>query len=96
MNLGMTVIDEIVRLFHTQGKSAYLGEPVSQEEHALQAAFLAEREGASPHLVAAALLHDIGHLLHGLPENVADQGIDGRHEVAGKVFLRKAFGPAVS
>jgi phosphonate degradation associated HDIG domain protein len=92
----MTVIDEIVRLFETHGKSAYLGEPVSQEEHALQAAHLAEQEGAPPHLIAAALLHDIGHLVHGLPEDIADHGIDGRHEVAAEAFLRKAFGPAVS
>jgi phosphonate degradation associated HDIG domain protein len=92
----MTVIDDIVCLFQTHGKSAYLGEPVSQEEHALQAAYLAEQQGALPHLIAAALLHDIGHLVHGLPENIADRGIDGRHEVAGEAFLRTAFGPAVS
>jgi phosphonate degradation associated HDIG domain protein len=92
----MTVVDEIVRLFENHGKAAYLGEPVSQEEHALQAAFLAEQERAPNHLIAAALLHDIGHLIHGLPEDIADRGIDGRHEVAGEAFLRKAFGPDVS
>lgn len=40
----------------------YIGEPVSQLEHALQCAALAQGDGARPALVAAALLHDIGHL----------------------------------
>jgi Predicted HD phosphohydrolase len=31
-------------------------------------------------LVVAALLHDIGHLLHELPEDIADQGVDTQHE----------------
>lgn len=57
------IVDEVINLFAERGASAYLGEPVTQLEHALQAAHLAEAEGASRSLVAAALLHDIGHLL---------------------------------
>jgi phosphonate degradation associated HDIG domain protein len=90
------IVDEIIQRFETNGKEAYLGEPVSQEEHALQAAHLAMCDGAPESLVAAALLHDIGHLLHGLPEDIADRGIDGRHEVAGEDYLSDAFGPAVA
>ena len=59
----MSIIDEIEELFARHGQAAYLGEPVSQSEHALQAACLAERDGAPAALVAAALLHDVGHLL---------------------------------
>jgi phosphonate degradation associated HDIG domain protein len=96
----VTIVDRILRVFETQGKAAYLGEPVSQEEHALQAAYLAEQQGAPKHLIAAALLHDVGHLLHGLPQQVvddiADRGIDGRHEVLGEAFLRNYFGTAVA
>ena len=47
-------------------------------------------------LVVAALLHDIGHLLHGLPEHIADKGIDGRHEAVGEAWLAPQAGPAVT
>ena len=53
--------------------AAYFGEPVSQRAHALQCAALAAGEGAALPLVGAALLHDIGHLLHGLGESIADR-----------------------
>jgi gamma-butyrobetaine dioxygenase len=91
----MNVVDLITRLFETGGNAAYFGEPVSQTEHALQTAHRAESEGAQDSLVVAALLHDVGHLLHGLPESIADQGIDGRHEAGGSDWLSRHFGPAV-
>lgn len=89
------VIDEIARLFQSRGDDMYAGEPVTQTEHALQAAFLAQRDGASHELVAAALLHDIGHLLHNLGEDCAEEGIDDRHEELGNRWLRRRFPPAV-
>jgi phosphonate degradation associated HDIG domain protein len=92
----VTIVDRIVHLFETQGKAAYLGEPVSQEEHALQAAYLAEQQSAPKPLIAAALLHDVGHLLDALPEDIADRGVDGRHEVLGEAFLENYFGRAVA
>src|SRR5262249_32499223 len=81
--------------FRRRGGDHY-GEGVSQQEHALQAAWLAEREGASPALIVAALLHDIGHLLHDLPDDVADQDIDTEHESLGSAWLSQYFGPEVS
>jgi len=90
------VIDRIVRLFNERGSTAYLGEPVSQLEHALQAAFAAEGEQATATVISAALLHDIGHLLHQLPDDCAEHGIDDRHEELGYRFLLKHFGPEVS
>jgi [1-hydroxy-2-(trimethylamino)ethyl]phosphonate dioxygenase len=92
----MSVVDEIETLFETQGNAAYFGEAVSQTEHALQAAYQAEQEGASDALVVAALLHDIGHLLHHLPENIAEEGVDGYHENVGDVWLTRHFGPEVT
>jgi phosphonate degradation associated HDIG domain protein len=89
-------VDEIIRIFETQGHAAYYGEPVSQKEHALQAAFHAEQAGARDSLVAAALLHDIGHLIHALPEDIAEQGVDARHEAAGQAWLARYFGPEVT
>jgi phosphonate degradation associated HDIG domain protein len=90
------LLDRIDRLFADRGGAEYHGEAVSQLEHALQAAHLAEAAGAPPPLVAAALLHDVGHLLHGRGEDCATQGIDDRHEDLGVRFLAAAFGPAVT
>ncbi len=92
----MTIVDEIVNLFATRGAAAYHGEEVSQEEHALQAADLAARQGAPDALVVAALLHDVGHLLDGQDEDLADRGLDGRHEEAGCAWLSRHFGPEVT
>ncbi len=87
----MTIVDSIIELFARRGASAYHGEAVSQAEHALQAADLAERDGAPDRLVVAALLHDVGHLLEGQDEELAHRGIDGRHEEAGCMWLGRHF-----
>jgi [1-hydroxy-2-(trimethylamino)ethyl]phosphonate dioxygenase len=92
----MTTVDTILKMFAVAGKAAYYGEDVSQTEHALQTACLAVHSGADDELVVAALLHDIGHLLRGLPENVAEHGIDDAHEEVGAAWLGRHFGPAVS
>ena len=91
----MSIIDEIFSLFHERGQGAYFGEAVTETEHALQCAHLAEESGAGAELIAAALLHDVGHLLHGLGEDIAEQGQDGRHEEGGAAWLAPHFGPAV-
>lgn len=88
--------DEVVALFRERGGSNYGKEAVTQCEHALQAAFFAERELAPASLIAAALLHDIGHLLHDLPENSPDRGIDDRHEHLATPWLMSRFGLAVA
>ncbi len=92
----MPSVDEIVQLFQTRGESQYGGECVTQLEHALQAAALAENEQAADGLIAAALLHDIGHLLHDLPDDAPDSGIDDRHENAGYYFVRSLFSEEVT
>jgi [1-hydroxy-2-(trimethylamino)ethyl]phosphonate dioxygenase len=91
----MDALTLIKKLFADQGANQYFGEPVSQLEHALQAARLAAASNASDALVVAALLHDIGHLVHGQPESIADAGIDARHEEEGYRFLSQYFGPEV-
>jgi phosphonate degradation associated HDIG domain protein len=92
----MSVVEEILELFARRGASAYHGEAVSQAEHALQAADLAEQEGAPDRLIVAALLHDVGHLLDGQDEDLAERGVDGRHEEAGGAWLARHFGPEVT
>jgi [1-hydroxy-2-(trimethylamino)ethyl]phosphonate dioxygenase len=64
-------------------------------DHSLQAAYAAEQDGAPATLVAAAVLHDYGHLIHDLPEDIASQGIDSLHEQIGAAFLAAYFGPVV-
>ena len=86
-------IDEIFRLFEVRGEAAYGGEAVSQTQHALQAAALAERAGASPLLVAAALLHDVGHLTGEGDEGLAQAGVDAFHELVGADWLAARFRP---
>jgi phosphonate degradation associated HDIG domain protein len=86
----------VLQLFADRGDSEYGGEAVTQREHALQSAALAEADGASSALIAAALLHDIGHLLHDLPADAPDRGIDDLHENSGAAWLQRHFGPAVA
>jgi predicted HD phosphohydrolase len=62
----------------------------------LQAAAYATRDKAPPELVAAALLHDYGHLVHDLPEDSAEHGVDTRHEELGFAFLERSFPPGVT
>jgi gamma-butyrobetaine dioxygenase len=90
------VVDEIFSMFRQYGSGAYLGEPVSLTEHMLQSAYAAEREGAEPRLVAAALLHDYGHFIHEYDEDAAEHGIDTRHEDVGYAFLSEHFGPEIA
>lgn len=91
----MRIVDDIVELFMTRGARQYGDEPVSQLAHALQCAALAEESGAPSPLVAAALLHDIGHLLDGGDEGLARDGVDARHEAIGHNFLSGRFVDAV-
>lgn len=56
-------VDEIIDLYRTEGARQYGREAVSQLEHALQCAHLAEEAGVGPELVAAGFLHDIGHMV---------------------------------
>ena len=88
-------IDDIRSLFDQYGALAYSGEPVSQLEHALQSAALAEHDGAASELVAAALLHDLGHLLNRHGDTPTERGIDDLHQYFALPFLRANFSDAV-
>ncbi len=88
-------VDGLFDLFAQRGQRHY-GEGVSQLEHALQTARHARLDGASPALITAALLHDVGHLLQRLGEDAADRGLDDQHERIGARYLARAFGPAVT
>jgi phosphonate degradation associated HDIG domain protein len=94
--MTMTPIDRIFERFDRHGGRDYGSERVQQLEHALQCAALAEAEGAEAPLISAALLHDIGHLIHDLGAKPAERGIDDRHEALGEEWLRQWFGDDVT
>ena len=91
----MDAIGQIEDLFKHKGHQAY-GENVTELQHALQSAHLAKTDDGPDYLIVAALLHDIGHLLHELPEDVAEQGVDAHHEQIGEKWLNKRFGSKIS
>jgi phosphonate degradation associated HDIG domain protein len=89
--MSADVIDTISRAFADRGGDAY-GESVSQLDHALQCAWLAAEEGVGDHLIAAALLHDYGHLFEDRGEAAERDGRDARHEAHGARALKQWFG----
>jgi phosphonate degradation associated HDIG domain protein len=89
-------LDRLDQLFATRGHTEYGGEAVTQLDHALQTATLAADAGAPSTEVVAALLHDVGHLLHAHGDDCAERGLDDRHEELGVRFLVRHFPPAVS
>ena len=93
--MGEDIVADIARRLDVNGRHRYGLSDLNQIQHGLQAAWLAERAGDPPSLIAAALLHDIGHMLHELGENPAEAGIDDRHEEVGDAYLRDRFGPDV-
>jgi phosphonate degradation associated HDIG domain protein len=88
-------LQDIETVFARRGGEQYSGEPVTQLEHALQSAALAEAEVADDELVTAALLHDLGHLLQDLGETPSLRGVDDVHQYAALPFLRGLFGERV-
>ncbi|HEV3082446.1 MAG TPA: HD domain-containing protein [Gemmataceae bacterium] len=87
-------VDRIFHLFAQRGDRLY-GEDVTERTHALQTAFFARQFGQPPAVVAACLLHDVGHLVHDLGEDIADQGVDAHHEELGARWLQDQFVPEV-
>lgn len=84
---------EVFSLYKQFGEGSYIGEQVTQAQHALQAAHLAQKEGWPPQVVLGALLHDVGHLV-GQRDNLAPMMTKGttlgtpRHEVVGEEYLK--------
>lgn len=90
------IIEKIEKILNENGSDLYGGEAVTQTQHALQCATLAEKEGATSELITAALLHDVGHLLDPEFENALTLGQDLYHEELGEMFLQQWFGEAVT
>ncbi|MBS0518740.1 MAG: metal-dependent phosphohydrolase [Proteobacteria bacterium] len=91
-----TLRQELLEIFAGRATRRYGLSDVNQLQHALQAAALAEADGASPATVLASLLHDVGHMIHGLGEDPAARGVDDVHEQRGADWLAERFSPEVS
>jgi gamma-butyrobetaine dioxygenase len=90
----MKVVDEILEKLKHAGGTMYGGEIVTQLQHALQCASLAEQAGAGRAQVVAALLHDYGHMLSG-DEGAAERGVDMAHEEVAADHLARWYRPEV-
>ncbi|QUM75600.1 HD domain-containing protein [Moritella sp. 24] len=86
----MDIIQFIKQQFEENGHVAY-GEHISMGEHMLQSAYYAEQKKSNDAIITAALLHDFGHLILELPEDITANGIDGYHEDIGAKFLAPYF-----
>lgn len=89
-------LNAVLSVLEARGKEQYGQEAVSQLEHALQAATLAEAADAPSPLITAALLHDIGHLTDPEFEAALDRCEDRWHEDLGADYLAELFGPEVT
>ena len=89
-------VDALFNYMEEQGQSFY-DEVVTQLEHALQCAALAQQNNASPTLITGALLHDLGHFI--LDEHNADKAFlarDLNHEEIGAQYMEPFFPEAVT
>lgn len=88
--MSVAIVDRIFATFARHGQESY-GEDVTQLQHALQAAELAQRDAAPDTLVAAALLHDIGQFVDGAGDAAEQHDRDARHEELGSALLSEHF-----
>ncbi len=92
----LKIRDELIDIYSNRAMDQYGLSDVNQLQHALQSAALAEQEGAGADLIIAALVHDVGHMIHDLGDDPALEGIDDSHEELAAAWLRPYFGPAVT
>lgn len=82
----METLERLTALFQTLGQQDYVGEPISQWAHALQAGRAALAAGAKEEIILAALLHDIGHLQYQSDAKMGRFGVRD-HERLGAYYL---------
>lgn len=90
------IVAFIADIFKRRGEEDYLGEPVTMAEHMLQGAWFAEEDDAPEELVAAALLHDIGHYTSEFGAYSPEDTEDKHHDEAGAQVLAPFFPPVIT
>jgi len=84
----MSKLENLFTLYKKYGDYDYIGEKVSQVEHMIQAAMIAEEEKQEKDVILACFLHDIGHLI-GIDKNLkSDEFGTFDHEHVGSEYLR--------
>ena len=86
-----TIVNFLGGILDRSCAESYLGEDVTMSEHMLQGAQLAEHTGADDAIIAAALLHDIGHYTNEFPDDALEKGINNHHDEAGAAVLQPFF-----
>jgi phosphonate degradation associated HDIG domain protein len=90
-----SIVPFLSDVFGERGAEEYLGEPVTVAEHMLQGAMLAEKDKAGDDLIAAALLHDIGHFTSSFGTYSPGDTEDRHHDEEGARLLEPFFPPVV-
>lgn len=84
-------LSNLIEIYNGRATGLYGLTLINQLAHAVQSGHHARAQSLSPSVVVAALLHDIGHMVHHLGEHPAAQGIDDEHEVIGADWLERYF-----
>jgi predicted HD phosphohydrolase len=87
----LLALTDLVDIYTDRATGQYGLALINQLAHAVQSAHHARAQCLSSSVVAAALLHDIGHMVHQLGEHPAAQGIDDQHEMIGANWLARYF-----
>lgn len=89
-------VAKLKQLYDLYGQNTY-GEDVTQRQHAVQTARLAEQSGQPEEVVLGACFHDVGHLLvNEIPQAQRDEAVY-RHQLVGAQFMRSlGFSPLVT
>ncbi|HLK27160.1 MAG TPA: HD domain-containing protein [Puia sp.] len=87
------IAEEIMSFYEHHGGEEYAGEKITQLEHMVQAAQLAEEQGYDEEIVLAAFLHDIGHICETQHNDNAmgKFGIKDHEEIGADFLKEKGF-----
>jgi putative nucleotidyltransferase with HDIG domain len=64
IKINNKIVEDIISIYNENGDRDYIGEKITQMQHALQSAYLASQENSLDNeFIIAALFHDIGHII---------------------------------
>ncbi|KTD06378.1 HD domain protein [Legionella gratiana] len=90
-------IERVFQCLYIAQDMDYIGEPVSQLEHALQCAYFAEQAGHSQEVILACLFHDIGHFASDTLQNsMANLGVVHHEWIGAKLAYSLGFSAKIA
>ncbi|MEE2904624.1 MAG: phytanoyl-CoA dioxygenase family protein [Myxococcota bacterium] len=89
-------IETLFSILMASSEQEYIGEDISQLEHAIQTAELAQQQGSRPELITAALFHDLGHLLNHDAPQMDDLGVIDHEDIGAEFLSQFGFKQEVS